>query len=393
MTASVLIVGAGPGGCSAAIALARAGCRVLLVDRRDRGRDKVCGDALIPDALAALETLGCLGAVLAQAHPVQTLRICAPDGTGVAIPGRLACLPRTRLDSVLLTQAQAAGADFAGNLSFTGVLEQGGRVCGARFSRASGAPIELRADHVLLATGAAAAPLQAAGMCLRRSPSGIALRAYFELPASLAQELDAFTISFDRRICPGYGWLFAGPERVFNVGVGFFHDALRRPASTSLHELWRWFQASFEPAARIARFARPIGPLRGAPLRTSLRGACAARPGLLLVGETLGSTYAFSGEGIGKAMETGLLAAQCLAQDPTHAEANYEALLRSRLKPRHDAYRTAQHWLSFPAACNLLARRANRGTYIHAQLESMLAETGDPRALFSPAGLVRGMLS
>jgi flavin-dependent dehydrogenase len=221
----------------------------------------------------------------------------------------------------------------------------------------------------------------------------MALRAYFEVPASLAAELQALTLMYDSAVTPGYGWIFPGPERVFNVGVGFFHDAWRRPRCTNLRELWAGFLASCAPAAQIRRFGRQLTPERGAPLRTSLRGARIARPGLMLVGEAMGTTYAFSGEGIGKAMQTGLLAAECLARDPEHAEALYEQELRERFLGRYTAYRIAQDWLSFPVVCRLLARRAQHAGYVRAQLEGLLAETADPRDLLSLHGLARAMLA
>ncbi|HEY7805441.1 MAG TPA: FAD-dependent oxidoreductase, partial [Orrella sp.] len=52
LSSDVLIVGAGPAGCAAAITLAQAGVDVLLIDQHDFPRDKVCGDGLIPDAMA-----------------------------------------------------------------------------------------------------------------------------------------------------------------------------------------------------------------------------------------------------------------------------------------------------------------------------------------------------
>ncbi len=54
----VLIIGAGPAGSACARTLARAGLSVLLVDQHPPGRDKTCGDGLIPDAHKALARLG-----------------------------------------------------------------------------------------------------------------------------------------------------------------------------------------------------------------------------------------------------------------------------------------------------------------------------------------------
>lgn len=393
MATRVIVVGAGPSGCSAAIALARAGFEVLLADKGPRGRDKVCGDALIPDAFAALEALGCLGAVASRAHAVPCLRVCVPGCAPVQLKGQLACLARSQFDALLLATTQSAGAQFLPQTSFVGVVEEAGRVTGVRLADARGRHFQLHADHVLLATGAAAGPLEAAGMCLRRSPSGVALRAYFEAPATLAEELQALTLSYDSTICPGYGWIFPGPQRVFNVGVGLFVDALRRPRSTNLRELWTSFLESCGPAAKLRRFGRQLTPERGAPLRTSLRGARITRPGLMLIGETIGTTYAFTGEGIGKAMQTGMLAAECLAHDRDRAEALYEQQLRERFGSRYAAYRIAQGWLSFPIVCRLLARRAQHAGYVRSQLEGLLAESVDPRELLSVRGLARAMLA
>jgi geranylgeranyl reductase family protein len=393
VNARVIVVGAGPAGCSAAIALRRAGFEVLLVDKDGSGRDKVCGDALIPDAFAALEEVGCLEAVLARAHAVPCLRIHAPGYTPVDVRGRLACIPRAQLDTVLLAKAQELGAEFLPEMTLVGLLESGGRVTGVRLHPRGRYRLQLSADYVLLATGAASGPLEAAGMCLRRSPSGVALRAYYELPASLAEELDVFTLHYDRRSCPAYGWIFAGPDRVFNIGVSQFHDAPLRRRKSNLRELWEGFMASCPAAAQIHKYARQLAPQNGAPLRTSLAGARITRPGLMLVGETIGTTYALSGEGIGKAMQSGLLAAECLARDPTQAEAAYEQQLQARYRTQYDAYRVAQSWLSFPSVCRLLAKRAGRGTYVRSQLEGILAETVNPRELVSVRGMMRAMVA
>jgi flavin-dependent dehydrogenase len=61
-----------------------------------------------------------------------------------------------------------------------------------------------------------------------------------------------------------------------------------------------------EPARELMRTGTLEGGIKGAPLRFSLTGARHARAGLLVTGEAAGSTYAFTGEGIGKALETGI---------------------------------------------------------------------------------------
>lgn len=54
----VVVVGVGPAGSAAAITLARAGRRVVAVDKARFPRDKCCGDGLTTGALRRLGTLG-----------------------------------------------------------------------------------------------------------------------------------------------------------------------------------------------------------------------------------------------------------------------------------------------------------------------------------------------
>ena len=54
----VLVVGAGPGGSSAAYHLARSGLDVLLIEKSEFPREKVCGDGLTPRGVAAIQRMG-----------------------------------------------------------------------------------------------------------------------------------------------------------------------------------------------------------------------------------------------------------------------------------------------------------------------------------------------
>lgn len=394
----VLIVGAGPAGCAAALALVRAGIAVTLVDQHRFPRDKVCGDALIPDALAALDRLGLAEQVLAAARTVPRIRVYAPNRRHVEVTGRLACIPRRVLDAMLCAAATAAGASFAAPLRLEAFVEREGAVRGARFrDTEDGGEVEIAADLTLLATGAASAPLELAGLCERKQPSGIAVRAYYRHP-QMAREIDHLCISFDHGIVPGYGWIFPGPDDVFNVGAGYFHDSRRTPEAGNVRRVFESFVSSFPPARALVSEAEQVTELRGAPLRTALRGTRLSRTGLIVIGEAAGTTYSFSGEGIGKAMESGMLAAETIVawldgrlgtQDPGRA---YGRALRQRFAARFAAYEAAQRWLSYPAVCNFIAARARNGHFVRGQLSGMLNESSDPRRLFSIAGFARALL-
>jgi geranylgeranyl reductase family protein len=397
-TFDALIIGAGPAGSVAAIELARGGARVALVDRHEFPRDKTCGDALIPDALGVLERLALKDTALARARLLGGIQVFSPSGRGVIVRGECACIPRAILDERLRAAAIAAGASFFPHHRLTTPITEGA-VRGAVFETAAGTTHEIRAETTILATGAAAEVLAAFDVCHRRTPSAIAARAYFAVPPETAREFNHLCISYAREICPGYGWLFPGPDDVFNVGVGFFYDAKVRPRDVNVRRLFERFVSVFGPARRLLQSSHQVTPLRGAPLRTALRGADLARPGLLVCGEAAGLTYSFSGEGIGKAMESGAIAARVVldhargVRDGSSIAAAYARRIHDAFGERFETYRAAQAWLARPRLIDLIAWRASRSRFVTSQLEGIFQEIVDPQALFSVSGFARALVS
>jgi geranylgeranyl reductase family protein len=395
----VVVVGSGPAGSACAWSLARQGLQVLLVDQQAFPRDKACGDGLIPDALVALDRLGVLDEVLQQARQVPHVRCVGPRGGHVDVPGRLAVLPRRQLDHILHRAAVGAGAEPLLPARFESPLRDGERVVGARLQHA-GRTIEVAARWLVLATGAAPQAAIAAGVCDRRTPSGVALRGYFRHPA-LAEAASALEIVWHRRLAGGYGWVFPAPDGVFNVGVGLTgshvlegeHGRMRELNLRSLLEAFGQLHAR---AGRLLSEGEPLGTLKGAPLRCSLAGTRWSCPGLLVTGEAAGSTYAFTGEGIGKAMETGLLAADALGTDSRSTDADtrarYEASLRA-LQPRFALYQRAEHVNRRPWLADLVIWRARRSPAILRRMSGVLDETQNPGRLLSWRGIGKLLLS
>jgi len=390
----VLIVGAGPAGTAAATVLARAGVRVVLADQRTFPRDKVCGDGLISDALASLRTLGIHDRVAAQAAFASDLRIYPPWGRFVSLRGAFACVPRERLDAMLLEAAATAGATCVSGAAAAGALDEDGLVKGAWFN-VSGQRTAVRAAVTLLATGANAVALKAFGLDSALQPTAVAGRAYYTAPPDVAAEFTSLIIGYDRRWCPGYGWVFPSPGNRFNIGVGLFTESA---GARRLREFWTRFTSTFAPAAAIIRASIEAGAFRGAPLRSALTGGAFGRPGLLTVGEAASLTYAATGEGIGKAMESGMLAARC-AQDflggrrplrTLHHE--YEREFRARFETRYRAYTVAQRWAANPIVLSLLTARTNAGTFARQELEDLIGERGSARRLFSKIGLLKAVV-
>jgi flavin-dependent dehydrogenase len=115
-----LIVGGGPAGAALAALLARAGRRVVLLEREAGPHDKVCGEFISGEAAGYLGRLGLdledLGAV-----PIRRVRLSARGPAAeAALPFPAFSLSRRRLDEALLELAEASGVE----------VRRGGRVKG-----------------------------------------------------------------------------------------------------------------------------------------------------------------------------------------------------------------------------------------------------------------------
>ena len=114
----------------------------------------------------------------------------------------------------------------------------------------------------------------------------------------------------------------------------------------------------------------------------------------MVVGEAAGSTYSFTGEGIGKALETGIHAAEAVlagaAQPDADARvrADYEARLVA-LKPRFDLYQRANVVNRHPWLTDLLIWRAQTSERLVRRMSGVLNETSNPGNLVSFKGLLR----
>ena len=245
-----------------------------------------------------------------------------------------------------------------------------------------------------MATGANASSLKDFGLDVDLKPGAVAGRAYYEAPREMVERFTSLIIGYDRDWCPGYGWIFPSPGNRFNIGVGLFSGTR---TEGRLREFWQAFTTRFAPAAEILRASKLVAPFRGAPLRTAMKGGRFGRPGLLAIGEAASLTYAATGEGIGKAMESGIMAAR-LAHDALAGRRSfatlyrdYEGDFRRAFSFRYRAYSAAQTWAASPRVLSLLVARARVGRFARRELEDLIAERGDASRLFSKRGLLKAL--
>lgn len=118
----VFILGGGPAGLAAALAARRAGLRAILADGKCPPIDKVCGEGLMPDSLAAARAIG-LEIPAEAGHPLKGIRFTGPANIVGAefLGGPGLGIRRTELHRFLVHQAGKAGVELQWNRPVTGV--------------------------------------------------------------------------------------------------------------------------------------------------------------------------------------------------------------------------------------------------------------------------------
>ena len=300
-----VVVGAGPAGSATALQLARAGARVLLLDRARFPREKPCSEYLSPESTRVLERLGrdVLGAVAAASPARLTgMKVVAPSGA--AVVGRFEtfsfALPRTRFDTILRNAAEGAGAEVREGVKVEELVYDGGAVAGVTAQETGNRKRDTyRARVVVGADGLRSVVARRLGKVHTAGPRRIAFTAH------VADVRDVHELGEMHVGRPGYVGL--GP-----IGNGVTTVALVVPVAEAKRGA-RFFEelnrfpgvAGRFDARRIVRHVLATGPFARWSRRPVTNGA-------LLVGDAADFFDPFTGQGIYSALRGAELAAAAI---------------------------------------------------------------------------------
>jgi geranylgeranyl reductase family protein len=372
----IIVLGAGPGGATTCLTLARQGQPVLLLDKARFPRDKVCGDALSGKVVDTLRKTApdVLERLAADAHhlPCWGVQFVAPSGTVLEVPFRQnyqqskgrAQAPgyiarREDFDHFLLREALASGSvDFRPETSIRRVEAAEG---GYLLETASGE--QYRCRLLIAADGAqsvAAKTLAARSMDPRHHSA--AVRVYYRGVRNLHPD-HFIELHYLSELVPGYFWIFPLPGGRANVGLGLRSDQIARRRLDLKKELARVLETHPQMRERFAG-AEAEGPVRGFGLPLGSRRVPISGAGYFLVGDAACLIDPFTGEGIGNAMISGRLAAlqalECLKSgraDAAFCSAYDEAVYRHLGDELRLSYQL-QRLASYPRLFNFVVRKA-----------------------------------
>jgi geranylgeranyl reductase family protein len=347
----VAVIGAGPAGSVTAIHLARAGKRVLLVDKATFPRDKPCGGGL---TLRAVRQLPVDPAPVVE-HEVDrmTFRLgwnSRFDRTGKRGPFVL-MTQRRRLDAYLAEQAVAAGAEFRDRTKLD--------------------PREVDAEVIVGADGANGTTAKTLGL-----GGPITHGVAFEGNAPFDERFRGLAFIELGTIPGGYGWVFPKGDHV-NYGVGGW-EAEGPRLREHLAELCR----------RHGIDADSLENVRGHRLPLRRDGFVPARGKTLLVGDAAGLVDPLTGDGMYEAFVSARIASEAaldvLAGKAETVEPYTERLARA-LGPLAGASWGAKVALDkFPRTTFALARAPLVWPVVERLVRGDIKEPGEARGLARP---------
>ncbi len=387
LSSTICIIGAGPGGLSAAMFLAKAGIPSLVVEKAVFPRDKICGDALSGKVVQTLHRINPQLVADLQAEPFQVgswgVIFAAPNGKQLRVPFKKQ-----------IQQSEKAPGYIAKRLHFDDFLYRAAKqnplitiVEGEElttFQRQGngwllqGETLEVTTELVLAADGAQSKfARQVAGFTLDAEHYCAGIRAYYTGVTGMDDE-NFIELHFLKELLPGYLWIFPLPDGGANVGLGVRSDYISKKRLNLKKMLPQLLSAYPALSERFAN-ASLQGDVKGFGLPLGSKKRPISGNGYMLLGDAASLIDPFTGEGIGNAMICGQKAAEVIvdlkaAGKPSTALLQYDMAVYKRMWNELALSRRMQQLVQYPWLFNLVVNKAHRSPTLQETIMCMFED-------------------
>ena len=338
----VAVIGAGPAGSSAALALARRGVSVVLIEKATLPRYKTCGGGILHRAYKLLPPE--INRVVECSFNSVQLNFLGTEMNFVASRPQpmVHMVMRAEMDELLAHAARDAGAQLIETCAVKSISER------ADFVELTTAQGSLRAKFVVAADGVYSPTAKALGWSDLPALAP-ALEYEIHLPAEDFARFNKIPRFDFNCIEAGYAWVFPKREHL-SVGILSTRRTCPDLAAQLMNYLARLGITHIEKIEKHG-YLIPLAPRRE-PL---------ARGRVLLAGDAAGLVDPVTAEGISHALLSGQLAATALAEshlDVARVASQYQSLLEKHILRELRAGRVLANFLyNYPRLRNWAFRK------------------------------------
>lgn len=389
----VIIIGAGPAGAGTSIYLTQAGIPHVIIEKETFPRDKVCGDACSGKTAfvlrkanpAWLQEIFDNGAEYTPSHGIVFV---APNGKSLSIPYNPNrqpdeqapgfTTPRLTFDNFLFSKLPSPHTTIHQAASIKSIDRSNGKVT-VTFTKGNETH-EVTAPVIVGADGDK-------GMVRKTfvndsaSPKSYAvgLRAYYTGVTGM-DDNNFIELHFMPEMLPGYLWIFPLPHGRVNVGVGILSERIRSRKINLREQMLNAIKTNPNIKDRFAN-ATLVDKIQGWGLPMGTEPQPVSGDNYLLTGDAASLIDPFSGEGIGNALYSGMLAAYALEKAiqennfsaPFLKEA-YDDVLYKRIGDELKLSSTLQRLCRYPWLFNLVVNKANRSPSLSKTISYMFTD-------------------
>jgi len=408
----IVIIGAGPAGCSTSLFLAKNKIPHTIIDKAFFPRDKVCGDALSGKVVFVMKQLNPemiydYNNNSNQFMPSWGVKFVAPNGKSIDIPFKSDVSKETHapgfiskrldFDASLFSKLDRNYAQVFDGTELIDIVKTNDKIT----IRLKNQTETFEINNIKMLVGAEGdrsfVAKKLSDIKKENDHYCAGIRAYYEGVTEL-HEQNFIELHFLEELLPGYFWIFPLPNGQANVGAGMLSSSVSAKKANLKVDMLRAIANNPKIKHRFAN-AKLVNNIQGWGLPLGSKKRIISGNNFLLTGDAASLIDPFTGEGIGNAMYSGMLAAaqilNCISENNFSAAFNqtYDNAFYDRQWDELKLSHTMQKLCKYPWLFNFVVNKANKNKALRETISCMFEDLDLRAKLRNPLFYVKLLIN